>query len=133
MPNAQCPMPNAQCPIPNSRFPIPHYQFELIYYFDEEDKMFSQVFYLLRSRADGKYISACPNPDSVVSYLLMFREDYDALSYLNAHAADVADRFGVESISGSQVDKVLQRWGFNGVGIVQDPLLPNIQFLTTNN
>ncbi|MGB3264018.1 MAG: hypothetical protein WBA89_08660 [Microcoleus sp.] len=95
--------------------------------------MLSQVFYLLRSRADGKYISACPNPDSAVSFLLMFREDYDALSYLNAHAADVADRFGVESISGSQVKKLLERWGFNGVGVVQDPLLPNIEFLLTNN
>ncbi|MEG4866363.1 MULTISPECIES: hypothetical protein [unclassified Microcoleus] len=94
--------------------------------------MLSQVFYLLRSRADGKYISACPNPDSAVSYLLMFREDYDALSYLNTHAADVADRFGVESISGSQVKKLLERWSFKGVGIVQDPLLPNIEFLTTH-
>jgi hypothetical protein len=95
------------------------------------NKMLSQVFYLLRSRADGKYLVANPNPDSAVSYLLMFREDYDALSYLNVHAADVADRFGVESISGSQVKSLLQRWGFNGVGIVQDPLVPNIEFLTT--
>ena len=95
--------------------------------------MLSQVFYLLRSRSDGKYLSANPNPDAAVSYLLMFREDYDALSYLNAHAADVADRFGVESISGSSVKKLLERWGFNGVGVVQDPLLPNIEFLLTNN
>lgn len=93
--------------------------------------MLSQVFYLLRSRSDGKYLCANPNPDAAVSYLLMFREDYDALSYLNAHAADVADRFGVESISGSQVKKLLERWGFNGVGVVQDPLLPNIEFLLT--
>ncbi len=95
--------------------------------------MLSQVFYLLRSRADGKYLSANPNPDSAVSYLLMFREDYDALSYLNAHAADVADRFAVESIPGSSVKKLLERWSFNGVGVVQDPLLPNIEFLLTNN
>jgi hypothetical protein len=51
---------------------------------------------------------------------------------LNAHAGDMADRFGVESISGSQLKGLLQRWGFNGVGIVQDPLVPNIEFLTTN-
>ena len=112
---------------------IPNSQFEVTYYFDNKDKMLSQVFYLLRSRSDGKYLSANPNPDSAVSYLLMFREDYDALSYLNAHAADVADRFGVESISGSQVKKLLERWSFKGVGIVQDPLLPNIEFLLTNN
>ena len=94
--------------------------------------MLSQVFYLLRSRSDGKYLSANPNPDSAVSFLLMFREDYEALSYLNAHAGDMADRFGVESISGSQLKSLLQRWGFNGVGIVQDPLVPNIEFLTTS-
>jgi hypothetical protein len=127
------PIPNSQFPIPNSQFPIPNSQFEVKYYFDNQDKMLSQVFYLLRSRADGKYLSANPNPDSAVSYLLMFREDYDALSYLNAHAADVADRFGVESIPGSSVKKLLERWGFNGVGVVQDPLVPNIEFLLTNN
>ena len=94
--------------------------------------MLSQIFYLLRSRADGKYLSACPNPDTVASFLLIFREDYDALSYLNNHAADVANRFGVESISSPQIKKLLERWGFQGVGIVQDPLLPNVEFLLTN-
>ena len=92
--------------------------------------MFSQVFYLLRSRSDGKYITAHPNQDTGESFLLMFREDFDALSYLNKHGADVADRFGVESISGSQLEILLKRWGFNGVGIVQDPLLPSIEFLS---
>ncbi|MEK0191881.1 MAG: hypothetical protein EAZ78_00700 [Oscillatoriales cyanobacterium] len=95
--------------------------------------MLSQIFYLLRSRADGKYLSACPNPDKVASFLLIFREDYDALSYLNTHAADFADRFGVESISSPQIKKLLERWGFQGVGIVQDPLQPNIEFLLTKN
>lgn len=95
--------------------------------------MLSQTFYLLRSRADGKYISACPNPDTVASFLLLFREDYDALSYLNTHAADFADRFAVESISSPQIKKLLERWGFQGVGIVQDPLQPNIEFLLTND
>ena len=113
------------------KFKIQNSQLEVTYYFDNKDKMLSQVFYLLRSRSDGKYLCANPNPDAAVSYLLMFREDYDALSYLNAHAAEVADRFGVESISGSSVKTLLERWGFNGVGVVQDPLLPNIEFLTT--
>jgi hypothetical protein len=109
---------------------MPDAQFEVTYNFHKIDKMLSQVFYLLRSRSDGKYLSANPNPDAAVSFLLMFREDYEALSYLNAHAGDMADRFGVESISGSQLKSLLQRWGFNGVGIVQDPLVPNIEFLT---
>jgi hypothetical protein len=91
--------------------------------------MFSQIFYLLRSRTDGKYISAYPNQDTGESYLLMFSEDFDALSYLNKYAGDVADRFGVESISGTQLKVLIRRWGFNGVGIVQDPLLPRIEFL----
>jgi hypothetical protein len=91
--------------------------------------MFSQIFYLLRSRTDGKYIAAHPHQDTGESYLLMFREDFDALSYLNKYGAAVADRFGVESISGTQLKVLIQRWGFNGVGIVQDPLLPRIEFL----
>jgi len=57
----------------------------------------------------------------------MFREHFDALSYLNTHGSDLADRFGVESVPGSQVG-LLKRWGFTGVGIVQDPLLPKIEF-----
>ncbi len=91
--------------------------------------MFSEIFYLLRSRTDGKYLTARPNQDSAASYLLIFREHFDALSYLNKYGADVADRFGVESIPGSQLQGLIKRWGFNGVGIVQDPLLPSIEFL----
>ena len=94
--------------------------------------MFSQFFYLVRSKTDGKYLSARPNQDSPISYLLMFREDFDALSYLNKYGADVADRFGLESISGSQLPGLLKRWGFIGVGIVQDPLLPRIEFLNVS-
>ena len=95
--------------------------------------MLSQLFYLLRSRSDGKYLSANPNPDVGGSYAADVSRDYDALSYLDAHAAEVAARFGAESISGSSVKKLLERWGFNGVGVVQDPLLPNIEFLLTKN
>ncbi|NEQ25240.1 MAG: hypothetical protein F6K28_40450 [Microcoleus sp. SIO2G3] len=94
--------------------------------------MFTQIYYLILSRADGRYLVAQPDAsssDAGASYLLMFRERFDALSYLNAHGSDVADRFAVESVSGSQLKGLLQRWGFTGVGIVQDPLVPQIEFL----
>jgi hypothetical protein len=94
--------------------------------------MFSQIYYLILSRADGRYLVArtrtgADSPDA--GYLLMFRERFDALSYLNAHGLDVADHFAVESVSGTQLKGLLQRWGFTGVGIVQDPLVPQIEFL----
>lgn len=63
-------------------------------------------------------------------YLLMFSEHFDALTYLNTHGVDVADRFAVESISGTQIKSLIQRWGFKGVGIVQDPLVPTVEFLS---
>jgi hypothetical protein len=94
--------------------------------------MFTQIYYLILSRADGRYLVAQPNAstrDGGESYLLMFREHFDALSYLNAHGSDVADRFAVETVSGSQLKGLLQRWGFTGVGVVQDPLVPQIEFL----
>lgn len=94
--------------------------------------MFSQTYYLILSRADGRYVVAKPNTsnDSVeAGYLLMFREHFDALSYLNTHGSDVVDRFTVESVSGTQLKNLLKRWGFAGVGIVQDPLVPQIEFL----
>lgn len=96
--------------------------------------MFSEIFYLLRSRADGQYLVARPraiDPDKPPDpgFLLMFREHADALSYLNTHGSGVADRFAVESIPGSQLKSLLKRWGFIGVGVVQDPLLPQIQFM----
>ncbi|OKH23610.1 hypothetical protein [Chroogloeocystis siderophila] len=94
----------------------------------------SQIYYLIRSRADGRYLVAHPQTATETTkkdgYLLMFREDFDALSYLNTHGADVAEQFAVESVAGSQVKSLLQRWGFVGVGIVQDPLLPKVDFLT---
>ena len=94
--------------------------------------MFSQIYYLILSRADGRYLVAQPNvgaQETEAGYLLMFRERFDALSYLNAHGADAADRFAVESVSGTQLKGLLKRWGFTGVGIVQDPLVPQIEFL----
>jgi hypothetical protein len=98
--------------------------------------MYSQIYYLVRSKADGQYLVAHPranvdeNPTQKQSYLLMFREHYDALSYLNTHAREVVDRFAIESIPGNQLETLLKRWNFNGVGIVQDPLLPKVEFLS---
>jgi hypothetical protein len=110
--------------------------------------MFSEVFYLIRSKADGQYLVARtraepksrddrPREDNrprdegeaQAQYILIFKEHYDALSYINTHGADVADRFGVESIAGSQLGNLMKRWGFAGMGLVQDPLLPRIEFL----
>ncbi|MEA5595322.1 hypothetical protein [Rivularia sp. UHCC 0363] len=91
--------------------------------------MLSEIYYLIRSKADGRYLAAHPNEDDVSSFVLLFRENFDALSYLNTHAGDLADRLTVESISGTQLKTVLQRWSFKGVGIVTDPLLPKIDFL----
>ncbi|EAW39302.1 hypothetical protein [Lyngbya sp. PCC 8106] len=91
--------------------------------------MYSQIYYLLRSRVDGQYVSARPNPDSVQGFLLLFSEDFEALSYLNKHASDVADRFSVESISGSQLKGILQRWGFTGIAMVKDSTGPVMEFM----
>ncbi len=99
--------------------------------------MFSQLYYLIRSRTDGSYLVARlnhgedrdENQVQEASYLLLFSEQFDALSYLNTHAKDLSDRFGVESIPGSQIKEILQRWGFSGIGVVKDPLIPNVEFL----
>jgi hypothetical protein len=89
--------------------------------------MISEVYYLVRSKSDGKYLSA--RPDDETSYLLLFRENFDALSYLNTHAGELASRFMVESVPSSQLGNLLKRWSFKGVGIVSDPLLPKIEFM----
>ncbi len=93
--------------------------------------MFTEIHYLLRSKMDGQYVTArLKNPDNntEINYVLLFKEDYDALSYVNTHALDVAHHFAVESVTGNQLKNQLQRWGFAGVGLVQEPLEPKIQF-----
>lgn len=95
--------------------------------------MLSQTHYLVRSRSDGKYLVARINQEgneTPLSYLLLFQEDFDALSYLNTHGSNVSDRFSVESIPGTQLKGILQRWGFDGVGLVKDPLIPHVEFLS---
>jgi len=95
--------------------------------------MISSTHYLVRSRADGRYVAARVSGEGETekNYLLTFREDYDARSYLNTHSSeDLAKEFAVESVSAIQLKGVLQRWGFQGIGLVEDPLIPRIQFLS---
>ncbi|MEO0458010.1 MAG: hypothetical protein AAF152_15720 [Cyanobacteria bacterium P01_A01_bin.114] len=92
--------------------------------------MFSQAYYLLRSKIDGQYLVARPRGNAESSgFLMLFTADYDALSYLNKHASEVADRFGVEPIAGAQLKRLMDRWSFEGVGMVKDPLVPQVEFL----
>ncbi|WP_204105436.1 MULTISPECIES: hypothetical protein [Spirulina sp. CCY15215] len=91
-----------------------------------------EIHYLIRSHSDGQYLVARPRVnDEKAAFLLLFREHFEALSYLNTHAADIRDRFGVESASQTQLKSIIDRWGFTGVGLVEDPLIPRIQFLST--
>ncbi len=95
--------------------------------------MLSQIHYTVRSKVDGKYLVARINKgenEATISYLLVFQENFEALSYLNTHGSDVSDRFIVESSSGTQLKAILQRWDFQGIGLVKDPLLPRIEFLS---
>lgn len=98
--------------------------------------MFSQAYYLIRSRIDGSYLAAYPklNEDEARSpangYVLLFQEQYDALSYLNKYAGSMIDRFTAESIPEPQLKTLLDRWGYKGFGIVKDPLIPTIEFLS---
>ncbi len=99
--------------------------------------MFSQIFYLARSKVDGSYLVAHLQPEVARNteapptqrYLLLFREHFDALSYLNTHAQGLADRFAIESITANQIDHLLKRWDFSGIGVVRDPLIPQVEFL----
>lgn len=99
--------------------------------------MFSQVYYLLRSKIDGQYLVAHPRSDSTATadseqtggFLMLFSADHEALSYLNTHGAEVANRFSLETIPGARLGQLMERWGFEGVGVVKDPLLPQVDFL----
>lgn len=96
--------------------------------------MVSQLYYLLRSRADGSYLVARPNgvgsPDQPPpkGFLLVFTADYDALSYLNAHAPELSDKFAIETITASSLKPLISRWNFQGLGMVNDPRLPQVEF-----
>lgn len=95
--------------------------------------MVSQLYYLLRSRSDGSYLAAHPQPSAPdqplpTGFLLVFVADHEALSYLNAHAPDLAAQFMVEPITPSHLKPLLGRWNFQGIGMVQDPRLPTVEF-----
>ena len=92
--------------------------------------MYSQTYYLVRSRQNGQYLQARPDEEQRLSYVLAFQEQYEALTYLNTHAREVADRFGVESLAASQLQEVLNRWEFNGIALVRDPVEPQVEFLS---
>ncbi|WP_013324250.1 hypothetical protein [Gloeothece verrucosa] len=94
--------------------------------------MLSSIHYLIRSKLDGQYLAArakTESGDKTINYLLVFKESFDALSYLNTHAPDIAHQFSVESIPATQLKGVLQRWGYVGIGVVNEPLEPRIQFV----
>ena len=93
--------------------------------------MLSPVNYVIRSAKDGKHLTAriTQEAQQQVSYLLLFKADHEALSYINTHGKEVRDRLGVESLSTTQLKTLLQRWGYQGIGLVEDPLVPEISFL----
>jgi hypothetical protein len=35
----------------------------------------------------------------------------------------------IQAIAPSQLSKLMQRWGYTGIGMVNDPLIPDVEFL----
>lgn len=93
--------------------------------------MLLQINYLIRSKHDGKYLVArLPEKSGIeASYLLVFQHDYDAMSYINTHGQEFSDRLTVEVANPVQIKGLMKRWDYSGLGIVKDPLLPDIQFV----
>jgi len=98
--------------------------------------MLTTPYYLLRSKKTGNYLIARPpvqgeHPEAPSSpFLLLFIADFDALSYLNAHAKEVADQFSVEYCDQTKIKGICDRWSYKGVGVVNDPLVPRVEFLS---
>jgi hypothetical protein len=92
--------------------------------------MNTTIYYVVRSKLDGQYLAAHPNPDTAEKYILLFPENYDALSYLNKFAGELKEKLAIESIVAMQLKSLMQRWGYAGVGLVRDPLLPKVEFLS---
>jgi hypothetical protein len=90
-----------------------------------------ELYYVLRSRLNGQFLVAHPDPDAQQKYVLVFKADYEAMSYLSAHGATAQAQLAVECLSAAQLRINLDRWGFQGIGLVEDPILPSIQFLAT--
>jgi len=92
--------------------------------------MNTTLYYTLRSRADGNYLAAQPDPEIGQRYLLVFPEQHEALSYMNTHAPELQSHFSAESVGERQLRSILDRWQYYGIGMVQDPLIPQIKFLS---
>jgi hypothetical protein len=94
--------------------------------------MLLQINYVIRSKKDGKYLIArLPEAGGLeATYLLVFQQDYDALSYINSHGKEFSDLLTVETVSPTQLKGMLKRWNYAGFGIVKDPLVPDIQFVS---
>ncbi|MEM6599228.1 MAG: hypothetical protein AAF635_13885 [Cyanobacteria bacterium P01_C01_bin.69] len=97
--------------------------------------MLNTPYYLLRSKSTGKYLIARPSvegehPEAPTDpFLLLFIADFDALSYLNTHAKEHAAQFSVEYCDQTKIKGICDRWSYKGIGIVNDPLVPRIEFL----
>ncbi len=97
--------------------------------------MLAESYYLIQSSRTGHYLVAHPTQGSKTSaeldagFLLLFRDVVDARSYLNTHAGELASQFRIDSVQRDQLAALLKRWQFRGVGLVNDPLVPQIEFL----
>ena len=86
-------------------------------------------------KSTGQYLVARPpvpggHPEQPSEpYLLLFIADFDALSYLNTHAGELASQFAVEQGDRRQIKTISDRWSYKGVGIVNDPLVPSVEFM----
>jgi hypothetical protein len=89
--------------------------------------MLSEFYYVVRSQTSGEYLVAHPSADAADGFLLLFSADYDALSYINTHGGGAG--CAVEMVAATVLPATLKRWELKGVGIVQDPLIPRVQFL----
>jgi hypothetical protein len=98
------------------------------------------MHYLIRSKIDGQYLVARPrstssptdptaDPTAEAGFIILFSADHDALSYLNKHAAEHAPKFAIEAITNPQLKLLMERWGFAGIALVKDPLIPQLEFL----
>jgi hypothetical protein len=90
--------------------------------------MLSQTYFVVRSQTSGQYLVAHPSEDPSVGFLLVFSHDYDALSYINAHAHSSRGDGRVETIAATSLRSTLDRWELKGIGMVSDPLVPQIEF-----
>jgi hypothetical protein len=90
--------------------------------------MLSQTYFVVRSQTSGQYLVAHPSEDPSIGFLLVFSTDYDALSYVNTHAHSSRGDGRVETIASTSLRPTLDRWQLAGIGMVSDPLIPQIEF-----